>query len=590
MSIEFQTIAPRIVATLPSIDDQTVAGRLVAEGLTHAAALGNPIARARHLGAWALRVSKLDPGAAAALLPQIPADPLDRASLLVTVIGDRLRRGETDVTADVSAVLELARQCHPEAQLRVLNDLSERAVELAERDRPAALAMLETLIPAAKSVSLPEYDPHGTGMQPRVLACALLGEALLALEDPRGRALVEDAAKESEGLPARDAVAGFAATALLRLDPEPALALLDGMEDPGARLDSRLSALASVPEGVMRERVLAGATEDARLIAHWRGPESLVRLADAVSSFEPERARALFEEALAQVAGSGSQVRSLHQAGVASAVAGFDRDWALRLYSDSEESALLEDEPVRRVTSLAVIADEMSEPFPREAAAVFARAMEEAAGLEAMWEYAHLFDIILRADRSPFLDVSAALPLLEHALGRLSDEDPRVPGVFGIPEVARHLLQVDRTKGIEALQRWFRSAESGGDTDGMIQSAAGIYHSDPEAGRTALTRVRDYLLDRVDCPSMGDFSTAVAGLVPDLVLELAPHIPDRRLRGEAFAAAAIALYPSEPERAVGLIRGLERPGDRSIALMTIVDPLLDTSDRQRPEPLMEDLP
>lgn len=571
------------------LETETIEARaldLLERGLAEAAAIGNPVSRARHRSAWALRLSVLDPDRAAALASELAEDPETVARLLVTIATDRALRGETDLEPLLSRTLEAAAPAEPDVRLRTINSLCEIAIEVAERDRAAALSQLRRLVPAVRGLTV-----EGAEFQQfRVLGSALVGEALLVLDDPLGRELLAEAELEIEGVPGRDPIVTFLANAVASHDPEHAVALVDSLQDPASRLDARLQVLSAVQDVALRQRLIEGAEADALLVEHYHGPEAVVRLAGALAQVDPARSESLFKRALESVAGSGGQMQSLQWTGVASALSSSNREWSLQLFRDAEAAALREEEPVRQVTSLALIANEMAEPFPREAAEVFRCAMEGAMELEAMWELAHVNDVVFRADRSSYLDVSPALPVLERALARLSDDDPRIPGVFGLPEVAQSLAQIDRPRAAEVLDRWFQAAQSSGDTDGMTQAALTLHRNDPERGVAALREVHDLLLRRIDCPSMGEFSRTAADVAPDLVLDLAPHIPDRRERADAIAAAAIGFYATDPDRGLELIATLERPVDRSSALMRVVDRLLNTSDRAAPQPLMEDLP
>jgi hypothetical protein len=366
--------------------------------------------------------------------------------------------------------------------------------------------------------------------------------------------------------------------------------LIDTLQDTALRLDARLQAAAAIEDPALRARLFDGAEQDAMQIEHFRGPEVLVRMGGALAVLDPERAAEFFRRAITGAEASGSQLRSLQWTGVASVLAAVDRDWAMRIFKDAEAAALEEEERVRRVTSLILIANEMAEPFPREAQETFQRAMDEAEELEAMWEYAHMLDVVFHQDRSEFLDVATVRPLLDKVLARLSDDDPRIPGVMGLPEVAQSMMQLDRDEGARVLQRWFEAAQRNGDTDGMTQAALAIQRVSPDRGYAALAEVRDLLLRRIDCPSMGEFSRNAATAAPELVLQIAPHIPDRRERADAVAAAAVGLYPTDPSQSLELLHQLERPVDRSSALMRVVDGLIGTGDRPEPQPLLEDLP
>lgn len=570
--------------TLASQQDQARA--LLAEGLHEAGTIGNPVSRSRHEVAWALRLSTLDPEGAALLAEQIEDDPEQKARLLLTATTDRALRGDTDLEPHYSQVIRLMGELPADAQLRVLNSLSEIAMDVAERDREVALAQLRQLVPIARNLTVPDADFQ----QFRILASALIGEALLVLEDPEGRELLRESETESADVPGRDPIATFIANALVSREPEHALELLATLQDPTARLEARLQAAGAIQDPTLRSRLFDQAEEDAYWVEHYRGPEALVRMGGALAELDPERATAFFRKALASAEGSGAQLRSLQWTGVASVLAPVDRDWALRIFTDAEQAALQEEEPVRKVTALVLIANEMAEPFPREAQAIFGHAIEIALTLDATWEFAHLIDVIFHAERSQYLDVRPALPILEKVLDRLSDDDPRIPGVLGLPEVAQAMMQIDRERGAEVLERWFRAASASSDSDAMTQAALMVYRVDPERGREALTEARDLLLRRIDCPSMGEFSRQAASAAPDLVLTVAPYIPDRRERADAVNAAAVGLYATDPAASLELIRQLERPVDRSLALMRIVDQLLDTRGRGEPQPLLEDLP
>lgn len=565
---------------------QDQARELIAEGQREAATIGNPVARARHEVAWALRLSALDPEGAASLAMQIEGDAEQRARLLLTATTDRALRGDTDLEPHYSQVIGLMGEIPADAQLRVLNSLSEIAMDVAERDREVALEQLRRLVPIARSLVVPDADFQ----QFRILASALIGEALLVLDDPLGRELLLEAEQESADVPGRDPIATFIANALVTREPEHALELLATLQDPTARLEARLQAAGAIEDPALRSRLFDQAEEDAYWVEHYRGPEALVRMGGALAELDPERATKFFQKALAGAEGSGAQLRSLQWTGVASVLAPVDRDWALRIFTDAEQAALQEEEPVRRVTALVLIANEMAEPFPREAQEIFGRALEIALTLDAMWEYAHLIDVIFHAERSQYLDVRPALPILEKVLDRLSDDDPRIPGVLGLPEVAQAMMQIDRARGVEVLERWFSAASASGDSDAMTQAALMVHRTDAVRGRAALTEARDLLLRRIDCPSMGEFSRQAASAAPDLVLTVAPHIPDRRERMDAVSAAAVGLHASDPTGSLELVRQLERPVDRSLALLRIVDQLLDTGGRGEPQPLMEDLP
>lgn len=559
---------------------------LVEQGLREAAAIPHPVLRARHHAAWLFRLSAVDPAAAAEHEADLAEDPTQRAQLLLTATADRLHQEATDLDPFFGRTLELARDLDPDTRLRILNSLSELAIELADRDREAGTALLGRLIPEAEALTLPDA-PH---QQYQVLALALVGEGLMVMGDERGAELLRRAEERSADLPAREPVTVFLASAWSKRDPERSVSLLETLEDPGARMECGMQLLPHLPDDASRNRVLELIMPAVCQIAHWQGPEPLVMLGQVVAAWDGAQARALFDEALSSSPGNPPQLRALQATGVATAVAASDREWSAQLFSEAADLAGQEAEGGKRATTLALIAGEMAEHFPREAAEVFAQAMAEAVKLETMWELAHVMDIVFRSDRSEYLDIAPARPLLDRMLDQISDEDPRIPGVMGVAEVARSMQEIDPERARELFQRWFHAAEAGEDADGMGLAALDLYRNDREAGLQALRATHAYLIRRVDCPSMGEFCRRAGGIAPDLVLSMAPHIPDRRERSDAFAEAAVGEYRVDPATGLELLNQLERPVDRSSTLLRIVDGKLQTSGRPQPQPLLEDMP
>jgi hypothetical protein len=280
----------------------------------------------------------------------------------------------------------------------------------------------------------------------------------------------------------------------------------------------------------------------------------------------------------------------LQWAGVASAVADLDRDWAGRLFHEAVEAVHEDPEPVRRVTAVILIANEMAASHPQEATALFEGALRDALELTALWELAHAAEMVFRTDRSPYLDLQPATALVERLLARLDEDEFRLPGMFGLPEAARLMSQLDPERGADVTRRWLESARAAGDTDGMTGAAVALHALDPTTGTAALEEVATALERRIDCPAMGEFSRQAAALAPELVLRVAAKIPDRRERAEASSAAALHLYEQNPERSLALIASLEQSSGRSMALLALADRLLGTADRPLPQPLLEDLP
>jgi len=571
------------------------AAALVEEGLREAAAISHPLMRARHRHAWALRLSRVDADRAAAMAEELDADPLEQSRFLLTVLTDRLstpnaQRPTPNALLEFDRVLRMAANLEPHVLPSILNALSEIAVGAGDADPELARALLGRMPPVIEALPI-EDEPS---RQTKALACALVGEAMLFVgEDVRGVHLLHEADALSREIPGREALGVFLATALAERDPERAAELAGAVEQLETRLDLRIQLIEKLTPGELREGVVTDTLADAARLdqmQHLPLSQSLVRLALALAPSDGERARALFREALEQSAESFGQTRALQLAGVATAAASLDREWAGTLFHEADAAAAAEGDVLKQVTTRVLIANEMAQSHPREAAAIFEAAMAEAAGLDAAWEFAHLLDIVFHAERSPYLDTRAALPVLEAALSRISDEDPRVPGVFGLPEVGQHLAQVAPDRAAAVFQRWFAAAEESADTDGMIRAALMLHRVDAPQGLQALRAVRDYLLVRVDCPSMGDFCRSAASVSPALALEVAPHIPDPREQGDALTAAAVELHPSDPEGSLQLIRSLPRPADRSGALLAVADRLLGTGDRYLPQPLLEDMP
>ena len=585
--------------TLTSSTPDPYLQRILQTGPQEAAAIEHPAARARHRAAWALRLSAADPEAAGTLLPELSAEPGNASELALTLATDAVRRFQRSPEPYFAQAVELSRALPADERLRVLNALAELTLEHDTRNREEALALLRTLSPEARSITIP-----GTGVQqPRVLASALVGEALLLLDDPAGLELLEEAEREAEALPARDPLHLFLATALAERQPERAVALVESIAEPIERFEARLQLAERLQPGPERTALLAGADADVGLVAHMRGPEALARLGFALSEEDPERARALFQQVLAETGHPewsegpladadphGAQARGLQWAGVASAVTTLDREWAGQLFHQAAEAVRQDPEPVRRVTALVLIANEMASSHPREATEIFEGALRDALELTALWELAHAAEVVFRPDRSPYLDLQSALPLVERLLERLADDELMIPGAFGLPEAAQLMSQLDPERGMAATRRWLEAARAAGDTDGMTMAAVALHRLDGATGHAALEEVASLLERRIDCPAMGEFSRQAAELAPELVLRIAGKIPDRRERAEATAAAALHLFSHDPERALTLIEQLEQPASRSLALLMLADRLLGTTDRPLPQPLLEELP
>src|SRR5207237_713582 len=107
-----------------------------------------------------------------------------------------------------------------------------------------------------------------------------------------------------------------------------------------------------------------------------------------------------------------------------------------------------------------------------------------------------------------------------------------------LPEAAQWMAQVDPPGAVEVLRRWFAAAAASQDSEGMTQAGIAMLRAAGSEGAEALRQTYALLVERIDCPSMGDFSRQAAAVEPELVLDLAPRIPDRRERRDALVAAA----------------------------------------------------
>jgi hypothetical protein len=387
---------------------------LIEEGLTDARSIAHPVMRPRHLACWAFRVSRVDAERATALTEELTRDdPEVAAELLLTVTGDRLQRGDADLEPHFSRTAQLAREAAPDLRLRVLNELSEYAIELGNRDPERARGLLRGLAPEARELTVPGIETQ----QPRALACALVGEALLNLGDPAGAELLEEAERLGASLPVRDPLTVFLAEAWAGTQPERARRLLASVEDPASRLQARLQLAAKSADPEIREALLNEAETDAPLVQQDRGPEALVRMAQAVAEADPARARPYFEAALSAASEDEPQVRVLHWTGVAAAVAHLDREWAGALFQEAVSGARQDPDRLKRVTLLCVIANEMAASHPRDAEATFSEAMEDGLHLEAMWECAHVMDVVFHPQRSPYLDLAPVRSRAEERIG-----------------------------------------------------------------------------------------------------------------------------------------------------------------------------
>ncbi len=566
-------------------------------GLAEAQAIGDELLRGQHLAAWQHRISALEPARAAQAAVALP-EAADRAELLQDVIRDRVRLGLSVPEAEIAALLRCTDGFPASARVQVLNLLSETALTLAQHDREGARAIAGQLLPEAQNLPSPAdevaaipgpHPPPPSAGQSRALGCALVGETLMVLDDPRGRACLEEAAALARDLNARDAILGFVAGAFADADPEYALQLAAEVEEPAERLAHQARLLARLDDTEQREaRALAlaqEALEPGSALAgaeQPRDPQVLARIAQEVAPVSTTAARVLLDAAREDAAGSPAQLRALQWTGIAGLLAVFDREASEALFRHSVEAAAEEPEAVKRATTWVVIANEMANPFPQEAAAVFARAVREAGELEATWELAHFLELVFQAERSEFLDIGGVRPLLDRIQQRVRDDDLRIPGLFGLPDVARCMVQLDGGAAETLLREWFAAARETGDTDGLAQAAMALQQFDPDGSTERLRVAREFFERRVDCTAMADFARLAAPIAPELVLESLDRIVHEGDRTEALISAGVHLLGRDPAAARSHIASLGSAEERSIGYLTGVDHLLGTGDRPRP--------
>src|SRR5262249_39769578 len=150
-------------------------------------------------------------------------------------------------------------------------------------------------------------------------------------------------------------------------------------------------------------------------------------------------------------------------------------------------------------------------------------------------EMAHVAEILFDARGRPDLDLSAAAPLLEAALARIGDDDPRLPGVLGLPDIAHCFQQFDPERARAVFERWLAGARRGGDVAPMLPASLAPPSLDAPAGRAALRRAAWQLVEREDCFGLSQFCCAAAEIEPELVARIAPLIPESREQTRSLA-------------------------------------------------------
>ncbi len=555
-------------------------GSLVECGAADARAIAPPEVRDEHLAAWALRAAWVAPSVAERLIATAPLGTDLAARVYGTMAQRALELGQASADSHWCSVVERIPRCEsPDLQLELFNQLCEAAIARLEDQSEHALRLLRSLEGVIDGLV-----PGESAAATQALASALLGEALVAAGDAAGEPLLDRAVSLSEGLYARDQVLQFVAQAHAGRDAGRAAALADAIENPWARLDARLGLLERLAseEEDLRDPLLCGAAIDAGEVEPPRQVEARTRVAAALAARQPERAREMVAEAIAALPEEGAQLRALQLAGVAASVSTWDSAWGDSLYEDALRVAGTELEVVRRAVARIAIAYQMGHADPARAQPVLEAAIAEAKSAESTWELAHVLDVLFETRGRPSLDLRPASALLEAALARVSEDEPRLPGVFGLPEAARCFAQIDLGAAARVCRRWLAAAERSGDVDGLMSATLALAQLDPERAPILLRGALRHLVERGDCVSLSHFCGAAAAHDPGLAAAVADRIPASRERTRSLAGAAAGAWKSEPGLAYRLFEDLPGPEERSVARITLVDHLLGTEDLPRP--------
>lgn len=553
---------------------------LMERGWEEAGEVPDAESRAAHQEAWLLRAAAIDPDRAATWLQAAAGEPGLRARVLVSLATRRVSEGEAHTTADWESALA-ALQTVPEVGLRLelFNELCEAAIHRASEDPERSLGFIRTLVPLLDEL-VGEEEELATS---RALGLALLGESLAVLEDPEGAQLLERAAVLSEELPARDHVLAFVAQSQAARDPRRARELAATIFDPGARFETRLTLVqrldAADPE---RPMVAEEARGDIQEFEEARRSEGYARLAAALGSDGMEQARPLYQEALDALRGNPPQLRALQMAGIAASAGARDPEWGARLFEEAVRVARSEPERVRRVVALIAVAYQRGHGEPEAAQALIDEALQEGLSLDATWEIAHALEILFDPRGRPELDLTGAQPLLEAALERVGDDELRLPGLLGLPEIARHMLQVNPRRARDLFERWLTNATADEEPEGMLHAALSLYTADREAGRRALAGVASELARRADTFALGQFCWTAGEAAREAASRIALALPPSRERTRALGAVAAAAWVYNPAEAEEYVALLPDAQERSVARLRIVDRLLGTDDLPRP--------
>ena len=169
----------------------------------------------------------------------------------------------------------------------------------------------------------------------------------------------------------------------------------------------------------------------------------------------------------------------------------------------------------------------------------------------------------------------------EAALERVGDDDLRLPGLLGLPEIARHMLQVNPRRAQDLFERWLTSATESEDSEAMLHAALSLYTTD-RAARRALAMAASQLARRADTFALGQFCWTAGEAAREAASRIALALPPSRERTRAPRCGGRRDVGRRPAGAEQYVALLPRAAERSVARLRIVDRLLGTDDPPRP--------
>lgn len=553
-------------------------------GLAEARQIGHPLLRSRHLLCWSLRHCSVDPGAVLTQLQELDVDPEDRFTLLEEAATGAIDSADPAAGELLNELFETASEWPERARLDLLNSFSER-ISLASLETEAHIDLLRRLARRAGEL------PPGDGEIPaRALARALVGEALLQVDPPGGRELLDQALEESAGSAGEATLVRFAATALSGIDPSAAAELSARLQEPRDRFDLLTAAPPDAPDSAgdycrrleeAADRLFEELSSDERMRA-------AIRAAITARRACPDLAEKFLDLARRDACAPGEQPPALRLTAIAAEVRSAYPDRCRAWLRDSAGLAEAEEEPLRRCIALALVANEAAELEPRWSSELLTQVVTFSQALESVWQLAHLAEVVLQPRRSPYLDVTLLQPLLERLNDLTGAEEVRIPGVTGPADAAAMMAQVNPARAAELYRRLFETSAAAEDSGAVTAASIALAQlGDPEAERM-LRRAAEFQAQRIDCSSLAHFCRGIAAVAPQLALDIAGGIPGARERAQAIGAAAAHLEGGDRDLMIGIVQSLPGPIDRSIALLSAADEISEQRNRPMPEPLFAD--